>query len=132
MDAAGDVPEQQVVEQLQQCSFVYSMYPFGPRYRIFRETSQPTKMSTYLMAARPIFVHCPQGSSVIDMMSRFRLGVCVTSPDQNALVEGIRHILAFRLEAADVQRAIDYHCGRRNLEYLEDCFGLGSASAVQA
>ena len=132
VENCGDVSEREAVERLQQCAFVYSMYSFNRRHRIFRETSQPTKMSTYLMAARPIFAHCPQGSSMIDFVTRFKVGTCVTSLDQDALVEGIRSILKFNLEFAEVQRAIEHYCGRRNLAYLEDCFGLNQAGLDMA
>lgn len=124
VEAAGDVPEDEAVSKLQQCRFVYSMYPFDRRYRIFRRTSQPTKMSTYLMAARPILAHCPPDSSIVAMMSRFHLGACVSSMAQNELVEGIRRILKFELDADDLRGAIDHHCGRRNLDVLESCFEL--------
>ncbi len=132
VEAAGDVPEEEAVSWLEQCRFVYSMYSFDQRYRIFRRTSQPTKMSTYLMAARPIFAHCPPDSSIVPMMSQFRLGVCVPSVAVNELVEGIRRILEFRLDADDRRRAIEHHCGRRNLDYLESCFGVVSQIAVAA
>ena len=127
IENCGEVSEPEAVERLQQCAFVYSMYSFAPRHRIFRQTSQPTKMSTYLMAARPIFAHCPQGSSMIEMMSQFKLGICVSSLRREALVAGIRRILQFNLEIADVHAAIDHHCGQRNLDYLEHCFGLNPA-----
>ena len=86
VENAGDLPENEVVKRLQQCSFVYSMYSFNRRHRIFRETSLPTKMSTYLMAAKPILAHCPEGSSIIGMITQFKLGTCVTSLGQAELV----------------------------------------------
>lgn len=128
VEAAGDVREAEAVERLQQCSFLYSMYSFSPRHRIFRETSQPTKISTYLMAAKPILAHCPAGSSTIAMLSKFKLGVCVTSVEARELIDGVRRALEFNLETDEVRRAIDYYCGRTNLEYLEKCFGLSTAA----
>jgi len=128
IDGAGDVPELEVVKRLRQCVFVYSMYSFNRRHRIFRETSQPTKMSTYLMAARPILAHCPEGSSTIEMMTRFKLGACVTSMGQDALINGILRVVEFNLEIANVQAAIDCYCGKKNIDYLEECFGLMQAS----
>jgi hypothetical protein len=120
----GDVPEAAVIERLQKCRFVYSMYSFSSRHRVFRETSQPTKMSTYLMAARPILVHCPEGSSTIDMLSKFKLGVCVTSMEEAPIVDGVREIMKFRLERDEARQAVEYYCGGRNLSYLSTCFGL--------
>jgi hypothetical protein len=131
VENAGDVPETEVIKRLQRCSFVYSMYSFNRRHRVFRETSLPTKMSTYLMAAKPILAHCPKGSSIVDMIKQFKLGTCVTSLDQAELVDGIRRVLQFNLEVAEVESAIEHFCGRRNLSYLEDCFGLNHASAAR-
>lgn len=128
VEAAGDVREAEAVERLQQCNFLYSMYSFSPRHRIFRETSQPTKISTYLMAAKPILAHCPAGSSTIAMLSRFKLGVCVTSCVAADLIAGVREVLNVDLETDEVRRAIDHYCGRGNLEYLEKCFGLRAAA----
>jgi len=130
VEAAGDVSEDEAVSQLEQCRFVYSMYPFEARYQIFRRTSLPTKMSTYLMAARPILAHCPPDSSIVATMSQFRLGVCVPSLAPNELVEGIRRILKFEPDADDLRRATDHLCGRRNLDVLESCFELAPAGSV--
>ena len=124
VENAGDVAEEEVIRRLQRTAFVYSMYSFNPRHRLFRETSQPTKISTYLMAARPILAHCPAGSSTIDMLSKFKLGVCVSSMEQQDLVDGIRRILAYRLDRDEVMRAAAYYCGRRNISYLRSCLKL--------
>ena len=121
---AGNVPEDEVVRRLQRCAFVYSMYSFNPRHRIFRETSQPTKMSTYLMAAKPILSHCPDGSSMIDMLSKFNLGLCVTSIEVPPIADAIRRILKFQLNRGEARRAAEYYCGKRNLDYLNASFGL--------
>lgn len=131
VEGAGEVREAEAVERLQQCRFLYSMYSFSPRHRIFRETSQPTKISTYLMAAKPILAHCPAGSSTIAMLSKFKLGVCVTSLEAKELIDGVRGVLNFKLETAEVRRAIDHYCGRTNLDYLEKCFDLEDAAAVR-
>jgi hypothetical protein len=120
----GDVAEDEVVRQLADCQFVYSMYSFDSSHRIFRETSQPTKISTYLMAARPILVHSPRNSTTSKMMEKFKLGISVDSLDQSDLVEGIRRMLAFDLELAEVQKATEHYCGRRNLSCLMEYLGI--------
>ncbi len=120
----GDVAEDEVVRQLAQCSFVYSMYSFDSSHRILRETSLPTKISTYLMAARPILVHSPENSTTCQMMEKFKLGISVNSFAQADLVAGIRRILAYDLELAEVQKATEHYCGRRNLSCLMECLGI--------
>ncbi len=122
IENAGDLSEDEVVRRFQRTAFVYSMYSFASRHRLFRETSQPTKISTYLMAARPIFAHCPNGSSTIDMLSRFNLGVCAPTMEKRGLIDGIRRILDFRFEREEAARAAGYYCGPRNIDYLNSCF----------
>ncbi|MFC5865308.1 hypothetical protein ACFPT7_23585 [Acidicapsa dinghuensis] len=126
VENAGNTPEDEVIRRLQRTAFVYSMYSFNPRHRIFRQTSQPTKMSTYLMAVKPILAHCPSGSSTINMLSKFKLGHCVTSTEISFIADAIRYILKFQLDGDEARRAAEYYCGRRNLDYLNTCFGLPS------
>jgi hypothetical protein len=131
VENAGNVPEDEVILRLQSAAFVYSMYSFNPRHRLFRETSQPTKISTYLMAGRPILAHCPDGSSTIDMLTRFKVGVCVSTMEQQGLIEAIRSILNFRLDREAVARAAEYYCGPRNIDYLSSCFNSSQRTNLE-
>jgi hypothetical protein len=132
VENAGDATENEVISRLQGTAFVYSMYPFDSRYRLFRETSQPTKISTYLIAGRPILAHCPKGSSTVDMFAKFKLGVSVSSMEQPELIEGIRKILSSRFDGDEVARAKGYYCGKQNVDYLRSCFGLGLNEEIAA
>jgi hypothetical protein len=132
VENAGDMAEDEVVLRFQRTAFVYSMYSFHSRHRLFRETSQPTKISTYLRAARPILAHCPKGSSTIDMLTKFKLGVCVSTMEKQGLIDGIRSILAFRLDREEVARAADYYCGPRNIDYLSSCFKSSRRTNLEA
>jgi hypothetical protein len=64
VDVVGHVPEADGIERLRQCAALYLNYPFGWLSKVLRETSFPTKLSTYLCAARPIMIHAPRDSSV--------------------------------------------------------------------
>jgi len=66
--------EGQVVLQLQQCHFVYAMYPFARRLRRFSQTSLPTKLSTYVLAQRPILGHGPADSSLAEFLRQTGVG----------------------------------------------------------
>jgi hypothetical protein len=64
VEVTGHVPEANGIERLRRCGILYLNYPFGWLDKVLRETSFPTKLSTYVYAARPILVHAPMGSSV--------------------------------------------------------------------
>lgn len=66
--------EGQAVLQLQQCHFVYAMYPFARRLRSFSQTSLPTKLSTYVLAQRPILGHGPADSSLAEFLRQTGVG----------------------------------------------------------
>ena len=67
VEVTGHIPEQDGIERMRQCGALYLNYPFGPMSKVLRETSFPTKLSTYIYAARPILVHAPSDSSVADL-----------------------------------------------------------------
>ncbi|MBD2753310.1 glycosyltransferase family protein [Spirosoma validum] len=69
------LPESEIIPQLAECSFVYSMYPMNRRMRIFSQTSMPTKLSSYVQAGRPIFGHGPADSSLAEFLQTTGTGV---------------------------------------------------------
>lgn len=64
VEVLGHVPESEAVERLSGCLALYLNYPFGWRDRVLRQTSLPVKLSTYLLATRPILFHGPVGTSI--------------------------------------------------------------------
>jgi len=74
-----DTPEAEAVTCLQRCDFVYAMYPFEPRGDVFRRTSLPTKVSSYLLCQRPIFGHAPAASSLADVLRAHDIGLLFPS-----------------------------------------------------
>lgn len=75
-----DTPEAEAVTRLQRCDFVYAMYPFDARADVFRRTSLPTKVSSYLLSQRKIFGHAPAASSLADVLRAHDVGVLFPSP----------------------------------------------------
>jgi hypothetical protein len=65
VEITGHVAEPAAIEHLRHCFALYLSYPFGPLGKVLRETSFPTKLSTYMMAARPLLVHTPPDGSVM-------------------------------------------------------------------
>ena len=64
LEVTGHVAEPEGVAKLRECFMLYLSYPFGLRGKVLRTTSFPTKLSTYVMAARPVLLHMPADSSV--------------------------------------------------------------------
>jgi hypothetical protein len=67
VEATGYLCEPLSIERLKQCFALYLNYPFNSRSRVFRQTSFPTKLSTYVYAARPILLHAPMDSSISEL-----------------------------------------------------------------
>lgn len=64
VEVTGHLNEAAAVERLRRCFALYLNYPFGPRAAVLRQTSFPTKLTTYIQAARPLLVHAPRDSSI--------------------------------------------------------------------
>jgi hypothetical protein len=67
IEVTGHLDEPEGVRLLRDCFVLYLNYPFSPRDAVLRQTSFPTKLSTYLLAARPILLHAPGDSSVVPL-----------------------------------------------------------------
>jgi glycosyltransferase involved in cell wall biosynthesis len=67
VEVTGHVDEQAGIDLLRGCFLLYLNYPFARRDAVLRQTSFPTKLSTYVMAARPILMHVPADSSVMPL-----------------------------------------------------------------
>ena len=69
VEETGHLDEVDAISILRSCFLLYLNYPFGRRAAVFRNTSFPTKLSTYVMAARPILVHAPVDSTLQPLMN---------------------------------------------------------------
>jgi glycosyltransferase involved in cell wall biosynthesis len=81
----GELPEKAAIEELSKCNFLYSMYPDLPRFEVFRRTSQPMKLSTYIQAQRPIFAHTPEDSTLAAAVRKYRIGFVCPSSDRQGI-----------------------------------------------
>lgn len=64
LELPGHLDEREGIAMLRRSFLQYLCYPFGRRGKVLRTTSFPTKLSTYVMAARPLLLHTPVDSSV--------------------------------------------------------------------
>jgi hypothetical protein len=67
LEAPGHLDEREGVARLRRSFLLYMSYPFARRGRVLRTTSFPTKLSTYVMAARPLLLHMPIATSVASL-----------------------------------------------------------------
>ncbi len=68
VESTGHVSEADAVPILRDCFALYLNYPFGRRDAVLRRTSFPTKLSTYVQAARPLLIHAPADSSTTPLV----------------------------------------------------------------
>jgi glycosyltransferase involved in cell wall biosynthesis len=81
----GELPEKAAIEELSKCNFLYCMYPDAPRFEVFRRTSQPMKLSTYVQAQQPIFAHTPEDSTLAAAVRKYRIGSVCPSSDRHGI-----------------------------------------------
>ena len=91
LEVTGHVSEFDGIELMKSCTALYLNYPFGQRDQVLRETSFPTKLSTYIAAARPLFIHCPPNSSILKIGSQNSIVEPWTSTN---IGDGSKHLVA--------------------------------------
>jgi hypothetical protein len=125
VESTGHVSEAEGVALLRHCFALYLNYPFGRRDAVLRQTSFPTKLSSYIQAARPLLIHAPGDSSTAPLAGPDGYATAWSDLDPahgaEALVaawgQGENH--ASRHEAADQVRR-DYYDPDRNRRALFD------------
>jgi hypothetical protein len=93
----GQLLERDALPVLATCHFVYAMYPDGIRFRGFRRTSIPAKLSTYIQAQRPIFAHTPCDSGLAQLVTQFGVGKVCSSNKELDICQSIRDLLNFQI-----------------------------------
>jgi len=88
----GELPEKAAIEELSKCNFLYCMYPDASRFEVFRRTSQPMKLSTYIQAQRPIFAQTPEDSTLAAAVRKYRIGAVCTSPDRTGIEATLKEL----------------------------------------
>ena len=93
----GELLEENALPVLATCDFVYAMYPDGFRFRGFRRTSLPIKLSTYIQAQRPIFAHTPPDSGLAQLICKYAVGTVCSSHSEDAIQQAIQAILQAKI-----------------------------------
>ena len=96
----GEQDEERAITLLASCDFLYAMYPAGHRFRCFRQTSLPMKLSTYIQAQRPIFAHTPSDSGLASIVEKYKIGTVCTSNDEAELHNALQALLEKQIPRA--------------------------------
>ena len=90
---------------LSECDILYLPQPFAPHLRDLAELSFPTKLGTYLAAAKPVLLHSPTYGSITPFFERFKLGEICNSLDHEGLRKAIARLC--RLDHTVLQHSIN-------------------------
>jgi hypothetical protein len=101
----GDLAEPDAIPMLAACDFLYAMYPAGRKYELFRRTSLPVKVSTYVQAQRPIFAHTPADSTLACVVEKYEIGAICESVSEHHVTDAIRVLLQAHLPRESFERA---------------------------
>jgi hypothetical protein len=128
IDFHGHLPESEAVRKLMCCTCLYVNYPFGWRSSIFRSTSFPTKLSTYIQACRPIICHAPSDSTLNDLPgnSLFYHWQSTDIEEGSSLLVSLmeKKFEQDVLSDAAVHTLTKYYDQNTNRRRLSDCLGI--------
>ena len=110
--------EDKLPEALSPMHALYVNYPFDTQSRVFRQTSHPAKLSTYLKAQRPLFAHTPIPSSLADFVGSTGTGLVCSSENPTTVAQQLQLLLSTPIPAAQFAKAREEWYGEDNLERL--------------
>jgi glycosyltransferase involved in cell wall biosynthesis len=116
----GERLEQDALSALARCDFVYAMYPRGFRFRGFRRTSLPMKLSTYIQAQRPMFAHTPADSGLAALIAKHSIGIVCSSNRRSDIQKAIKKLLSATITRQNFEAIRRELMGHRPLERLRE------------
>jgi len=123
----GELAERDALPILASCDFSYAMYPDGFRFKGFRRTSLPIKLSTYIQAQRPIFAHTPPDSGLAELVSEFKVGAVCSSDRRDAIRACLETLLSSRITRQQFEDLREKLMGREQVEQLRQALTWASA-----
>ncbi len=114
----GDLSEENAIPLLASSDLLYAMYPAGKKYELFRRTSLPIKVSTYIQAQRPIFAHTPDDSTLACVVAKYKIGSICESVLEDDIAGDIRTLLDQAVPRENFERARSGLMGSAQLQQL--------------
>lgn len=133
IEISPSLGETEALHRLSSCHLLYALYPFEERCRVFRMTSLPTKLSSYIQIQRPVFAHTPEDSTLAEMVIQHRIGGVCDSLDPTVIGGSILSILQHvpERDAFEKMRIAEY--GEQHVTRLEDALlALASSPTTPA
>jgi hypothetical protein len=126
MHERGNLAEPQFTNALRECTWGFVMMSLAEDDRSHR-FSFPTKFTSCLKAGLPIFTLGHPESSLIKMAQQYRVGICVTSGEQEVLRPKVREAFSienpWKIFGPEILRcARDEFDAARRRQTLYDCF----------
>jgi hypothetical protein len=117
-ESYGDLSEGAAVPLLAACDLLYVMYPPGGKYELFRRTSLPIKLATYVQAQRPVFAHSPTDSGLARIVGPAGVGCVCSSEEENGIASKVRGIVHCAVPRESFEALRQELMGLRQVEQL--------------
>jgi hypothetical protein len=101
----SDLSEEDAIPILAACDLLYAMYPAEKKYELFRRTSLPIKVSTYVQTRRPIFAHTPGDSTLACIVAKYKIGEVCEGQREDEIARDIRTLLDHSVPHENFERA---------------------------
>lgn len=112
--------ESVAVQHLATCDLVYCMYPFDRRDAFFRQTSLPTKLSTYVQSQRPIFAHTLDDSTLAELLGPLPIATVCSSLESPDIEKSIRTLQASTWDSNSFEEFRSQTYGLHNVTRIQD------------
>jgi glycosyltransferase involved in cell wall biosynthesis len=98
-------PLLEVIEALSQADVCYVPYWFDEAHRLAARLCFPSKIATYLASGRPLYVHAPEGTSPVEFVKRYRVGLCCNSLGAEAILRTLQAFMESKASYAAMAQA---------------------------
>ena len=128
----GDLSEDKVLLELAKCNFVYCMYPMDKNAALFSQTSLPTKLSSYVMAGRPVLGQGPSNSTLAEFIETTSTGIMWSNRNNLNGIEVLDRLIKLDVHEKTWQNARELYFGEHNLETMRKVFMRSSQTSENA
>lgn len=124
--------EDKLLSELKNMDILFLPFSFRSNQRDIVSTSMPAKIAIYLASGRPILVFAPAHSSLAKYANTYGLAEVVSHPDENALAEGIRHIISSESYGRQLSEnalktfALNHNISKQRQEFKDTIFSLAA------